>query len=66
MGAVRMRVQTADKNTSNTHHSSPSINILWSEKLHVCKKKIHNEGKKLSSHIKIIRLFLTVLDGFHL
>ncbi len=28
MGAVRMRVQTADK---NPHHSSPSLNILWSE-----------------------------------
>ncbi len=29
MGAVRMRVQTADKNiTSNLHHSSPSINVL--------------------------------------
>ncbi len=25
MGAVRMRDQTADNNTSNPHHSSPSI-----------------------------------------
>ncbi len=41
MGAVRMRVQTADKNiTSNPHHSSPSINVLRSEKLCVCKKQI--------------------------
>ncbi len=22
----------------NPHNSSPSVNILWSEKLHVCKK----------------------------
>ncbi len=44
MGAVRMRVQTADKNfTSNPHHSSPSVNILWSEKLRVCKKHIHQD-----------------------
>ncbi len=32
MGAVRMRVQTADKNTtSNPHHSSPSV--LWIQNL---------------------------------
>ncbi len=35
MGAVRMRVQTADK---NPHHSSTSVNILWIQKLRVCKK----------------------------
>ncbi len=28
MGAVRMRVQTADKDYSNPHNSSPPINIL--------------------------------------
>ncbi len=34
MGAVRKRVQTADKNiTSNLHHSSPSVNIFRSEKV---------------------------------
>ncbi len=34
MGAVRMRVQTADKNlTSNPHDSNPSDSILWSLKL---------------------------------
>ncbi len=44
MGAVRMRVQTADKNiTSNPHHSSPSINVLLREKLCVCREKIHHE-----------------------
>ncbi len=43
MGAVRMRVQTADKNINYLHDSSPSINIL-SEKLHVCKKQIHHLG----------------------
>ncbi len=31
-------VQTADKKiTRNSHNASPSINVLWSEKLHVCK-----------------------------
>ncbi len=41
MGAVRTRVQAVDKNiTSNPHHSSPSINVLWSEKLHVYKKQV--------------------------
>ncbi len=28
----------------NPHHSSLSVNILWSEKLHVCRKQIHHEG----------------------
>ncbi len=45
MGAVRMRVKTADKNiTSNPHHSRPSVNILRSKKLYVCNKHIHNRG----------------------
>ncbi len=36
MGAVRMRVQTTDKNiTSNPHDSNPSTNFLWYEKLFV-------------------------------
>ncbi len=48
MGAVRMpechqSPQSWQKHlntsTSNSHHSSPSINVLWSEKLCVCKKK---------------------------
>ncbi len=41
MGAVRLRVQTADKNItmSISHQSTPSINILWSEKLHICDKQ---------------------------
>ncbi len=44
MGAVRMRVQTADKNiTVITSNSSTSINILWSEKLCVCNKQIHQD-----------------------
>ncbi len=37
MGAVRMRVQTADKNTTitlnNPQNSNPLVNVLWSEKL---------------------------------
>ncbi len=48
MGAVRMRVQTDDEKLHNNpqvpYHSSPSIDILWSEKLHVCKKHIYNYG----------------------
>ncbi len=40
MGAVRMTVQTADKN--NPHDSSPSINVR-SEKLRLCKKQIHHK-----------------------
>ncbi len=35
MGAVRMRVQTADKNITiipiTPHHSSPSVNVFWNE-----------------------------------
>ncbi len=27
----------------NKHHSSPSVSVLWSEKQHVCKKKIHQD-----------------------
>ncbi len=38
MGAIRK----ADKNNNNQHHSSPSINELWSEKLNVYKKQIHS------------------------
>ncbi len=51
MGAVRMRVQTADENitiiTSNPHNSSLSFSVLWSNKLHVFKN--------------IIKTFLTLL-----
>ncbi len=42
MGAVRMRVQTANKNKT-VIHTSPLINVLWSEKLLVYKKEIHHE-----------------------
>ncbi len=37
MGAVRMI-----KHHNNPHPSSPSVNILRKQKLHVCKKQIHN------------------------
>ncbi len=46
MGAVRMRVQTADKNITIIHklstplQSSPSVNIFWRKKLHVYKKQL--------------------------
>ncbi len=33
MGAVRMKVQTADKNIALIHTTGSSFNILWSEKL---------------------------------
>ncbi len=45
MGAVRMRVQTADKNITiiHKHHdSSPLMNIMWSKELHICTKQIHH------------------------
>ncbi len=35
-------VQTADKNITIIHKkSSPSVNVLWSQKLLACKKQIH-------------------------
>ncbi len=51
MGAVRMRVQTADKK----HHNNPH-HFLWSEKLHVCKKQIHQDvfNFKLSCLVKYV------------
>ncbi len=53
MGAVRTRVQPADKNITiipkNPHDSSLSVNILWSEKLHVCNKQIHQDVFNLKS-----------------
>ncbi len=30
------------KHYSNPHNSNPSIYVLWSEKLHVCKKQTHH------------------------
>ncbi len=36
-------VQTVDKNR-------PSVNILWSEKLHVCKKQIHHLNVLFLTH----------------
>ncbi len=33
MGAVRMRVQTDDKNLTVIHDSKSSINAMWSKKL---------------------------------
>ncbi len=39
MGAVR--IQTADKNITVIH--SPTINVLWSEKLQGCEKQIHQD-----------------------
>ncbi len=59
MGAVKMRVQTADKTiTSHPHIFIPIINVLWSDKLHVCKTQIHRYGAfkvklLLSSKIQI-------------
>ncbi len=46
MGAVRMRVQTAERNITIIHKQStcPSFNVLWSEKLYVFKKQIRHYG----------------------
>ncbi len=33
MGAIRMRVQTDDKNFTVIHDSKSSINVMWSKKL---------------------------------
>ncbi len=52
MGAVRLGIQTAEKNiaisTSNPHDSSPAISILAklaiSKKLYVCNKQIQYYG----------------------
>ncbi len=35
-------IKTSQWYTSNPHHSSPSINLLWIEKLCVCKKQLHH------------------------
>ncbi len=38
---------------SNPHHSSPSVNVLWSKKICVCKKQIyHLDVLKLSLWLK--------------
>ncbi len=42
MGAIKMRVQRADKNITIID-SSLSINVLWSEKLSVYYKQIHQD-----------------------
>ncbi len=42
MGAVRLRVQTADKNITIIH-TTPTITVLWSQKVCVCKKHINHE-----------------------
>ncbi len=54
MGAVRLRVQTADKNNTNPHQSSLSINILCSEKLQFCKKQIHQDISNKSTVYNIV------------
>ncbi len=54
MGAVRMRVQTADKNITIIHKlSTPlqSINtIMWREKLSVCMIQIHHQCSYYHTH----------------
>ncbi len=42
MGAVRMRVQTADKIITMIHLTRPSVNVLWNKKLHIGKKQIQH------------------------
>ncbi len=47
MGAVRMRVQTADKYITIIHNKTQLINILWSKKLSVYSKYIKAFNFKL-------------------
>ncbi len=58
MGAIRMRVQTVDKNITiihkYPHHSSPSIKVLLSKKLSLCAKQIHH--KDILSPLSLILL----------
>ncbi len=30
------------RQNESLHDSSPSVNVLWSENMHVCKKQIHD------------------------
>ncbi len=47
MGAVRMRVRTADKNIMiNPHKSDQSINVFWSEK-NACLYKKQSIGEQV-------------------
>ncbi len=50
MGAVRMRVQTADENHNNLYDSSLSSNFLWSKKLVFVKKIFINMTFLTSNH----------------
>ncbi len=43
-------IKTSQQSTSNLHDCSPSVNILWSEKLHVCKKQIYHWGVLTLNH----------------
>ncbi len=36
-------IKTSYFSICNPHHPSPSINVLWSKKLSVCKKQIHQD-----------------------
>ncbi len=38
----KQMIKTSQQSTSNSHDSSPSINILWSEKSRICRKQIHH------------------------
>ncbi len=35
-------IKTSQLSKSNPHDSNSSVNVLWSEKLCVCKKQIHH------------------------
>ncbi len=36
-------IKTSQFSISDPHHSSPLVNIMWSKKLSVCKKQIHQD-----------------------
>ncbi len=54
MGAVRMRVQTADENHNNLYDFSPSSNFLWSKKLVFVKNVFINMTFLTSNHCPLI------------
>ncbi len=71
--------KTADKNItkmlisksitiiiSNPHHSSPSVNILWSEKLCLCKKQTHHLDVLTVNHFFQLILTKKQLHGIAL
>ncbi len=64
MGAVRIRIKTADKNITIIQNTSPAVNVLWSEKLCGCNKQIIRENILQTQFLtlKDVNLMLMVSD----